>query len=147
MPYVPKYFGVREIFPDEVIQAFQGSDRIWMLMDDLILITADRLRERYGEAYVNFGNNRNRGFRDSRTTVGAKWSQHKFGRALDMNFAKVTIDEVHRDIKLWGRSKLHPFEHIHRVENITGWLHFDRANIRAIREYPHVDNRILFFNP
>jgi hypothetical protein len=64
-----------------------------------------------------------------------------------MNFAKVTIDEVHRDIKLWGRSKLHPFEHIHRVENITGWLHFDRANIRAIREYPHVDNRILFFNP
>jgi hypothetical protein len=97
MSYRPKYFALNEVVHPGAIQA--RGEQAWQLMDDRILRGADWLRELFGAITINgkFGEQRfnESGLRDPFTTVGAKYSQHKFGRALDLKFHKVTVSEVY----------------------------------------------------
>jgi hypothetical protein len=97
MSYRPKYFALNEVVYPGAIQA--RGEQAWQLMDDRILRGADWLREKFGPCVINgkFGGKgfTESGLRDPFTTTGAKFSQHKFGRALDLKFMKVTCTEVY----------------------------------------------------
>lgn len=128
MSYRPKYFQIHELVYPEAIQAL--GERAWILMDDRILRAADWLREEFGSCVVNgkIGDKRftESGLRHPNTGTGAPWSQHKFGRALDLKFLKVPNKTVYEFIM--GNQVLARQNGITTVEDIsftTGWLHID----------------------
>jgi hypothetical protein len=128
MSYRPKYFQLQEVVHPEAIQA--RGEKAWELMDDRILKSADWLREKFGPVTIN-GKFGGRGFtesglRDPFTKTGAKFSQHKFGRALDLKFHKVTVKEVYEYII--RNPKEARDNGITTVEDIAftpTWLHID----------------------
>jgi hypothetical protein len=99
-------------------------------MDERILRGADWLREKFGAVTINgkFGGKAftESGLRNPFTETGAKFSQHKFGRALDLKFHKVTVKEVYEYII---RNPQEARENgITTVEDIAftpSWLHID----------------------
>jgi hypothetical protein len=146
MSYRPKYFALNELVPPDVIQA--RGEQAWQLMDERILRGADWLREKFGPCVIN-GKFNGKGFTESGlrspfTTTGAKWSQHKFGRAVDMKFLKVNVKEVY-DYILANQPEARA-NGITTVENINAtpsWLH---ADCRLLPEsFPA--NGILVVNP
>lgn len=124
--YIPKYFSAKEfVHPSDY--AAHG-ERCFELIDSRIIIAADKLREKFGATYINtwaFGGPRQlSGLRPLNSTIGAKYSQHKFGRALDLTFRDVTVQEVYAYIL--AHSWMYP--EITCVENIAAtptWLHID----------------------
>jgi hypothetical protein len=129
MSYRPKYFALNELVPPDVIQA--RGEQAWQLMDERILRGADWLREKFGPCVINgkFGGKgfSESGLRSPFTTTGAKWSQHKFGRAVDLKFLKVNVKEVY-DYILANQPEARA-NGITCVENIIDtkgqWLHID----------------------
>ena len=146
MSYRPKYFALNELVPPDVIQA--RGEQAWQLMDERILRGADWLREKFGPCVINgkFGGKgfSESGLRNPLTTTGARWSQHKFGRAVDMKFLKVNVKEVY-DYILANQPEARA-NGITCVENINAtpsWLHCD---CRLLPEtFP--SNGILVVNP
>jgi hypothetical protein len=146
MSYRPKYFALNELVPPDVIQA--RGEQAWQLMDERILRGADWLREKFGPCVINgkFGGKgfTESGLRNPLTTTGARWSQHKFGRAVDMKFLKVNVKEVY-DYILANQPEARA-NGITTVENINAtpsWLH---ADCRLLPEtFP--SNGILVVNP
>jgi hypothetical protein len=146
MSYRPKYFALNELVPPDVIQA--RGEQAWQLMDERILRGADWLREKFGPCVINgkFGGKgfTESGLRNPLTTTGARWSQHKFGRAVDMKFLKVNVKEVY-DYILANQPEARA-NGITTVENINAtpsWLH---ADCRLLPEtFPA--NGILVVNP
>jgi hypothetical protein len=136
MTYTPKYFEVHELVNPEAHFALSGDPRkIFSLFDDRLLITADRLRERFGPMTVNNwrrgGERKESGLREPFTRTGARWSQHKFGRALDALIRDISAEEVRKQILA---DPFHPdFEYITCLEmTVDGkpisWLHFSVQN-------------------
>jgi hypothetical protein len=130
--YKPQHFGGYELFDQdyyhEILSDLGG--RIFIIYDDRVLITADRLRKRFGPIIVNdweWGGKFNfRGYRPSGCTVGAAYSQHRFGRALDMDPQDVTAEEVREDII--AKPNEATYEYITAIETNISWLHFDVRN-------------------
>jgi len=129
MSYRPKHFALNELVPPDVIAS--RGEQAWQLMDDRILRGADWLREKFGPCVIN-GKFAGKGFTESGlrnplTTTGAKWSQHKFGRAVDLKFLKVNVKEVY-DYILANQPEARA-NGITTVENIVDtkgqWLHID----------------------
>lgn len=143
MAYNCRFFETREFIPKQVY-AVRGEKSI-QLMDDRALITADALRARYGKAVINtwfFWNKdspvwigkrpRNwSGLRVKGCPYGSAFSQHRFGRALDMLFEDVTAEEIRQDIL----TTLDSFPYITSLELETSWLHFDTRNCDRIMTY------------
>lgn len=71
-------------------------------MDERLLITLDRLRERYGSMTVNnwyWGKDREwSGLRTRGSPYFSDFSQHTFGRAADCLFRNHTAEQVGQDI-------------------------------------------------
>lgn len=135
----PDWFDVREFVPPNVF-ALRG-ERAWELLDPRILLTANQLRERFGPVKVNDwhrgGHFKYSGFRDPACLIGARLSQHRFGRALDMKFRDASPREVFRYI-LENRSEFPYITTIEDVEHTPTWVHVDCRNnaeegIRVIR--------------
>ncbi len=131
--YIPKYFKLQEMFPRDYYKEVypQLGDMMWILIDNRILFTADMLRERYGTMVVNDwlwrtdNANNYRGFRPHNCTVGAVFSQHRFGRALDCKFKNVEAEEVRLDIR---SNDKYAFKYITAIELDVTWLHIDCRN-------------------
>jgi hypothetical protein len=146
MSYRPKYFALNELVPPDVIAS--RGEQAWQLMDERILRGADWLREKFGPCVINgkFGGKgfTESGLRNPLTTTGARWSQHKFGRAVDLKFLKVNVKEVY-DYILANQPEARA-NGITTVENINAtpsWLHCD---CRLLPEtFP--TNGILVVNP
>lgn len=134
--YIPKYFTIKELVPEEMVEL---PERIlWGLFDDRMLYTADKLREQFGPAEANNWSyvaedtpekaiNHYRGFRPFDVTIGAKYSQHRFGRALDLTFKNVAAEEVRQYI-IAAKKAAHPKDcakYITAIELNVDWLHFD----------------------
>jgi len=139
MSYTPKYFSVKELVHPDIYNKFR--ERSLMFFDTKILWTADKLRERYGKAIINTwasgGNRSYSGLRPFDSRIGASYSTHKFGKAVDILFEKATAHEIRVDMKRF--SELECFSKITRCEDGVSWLHVDVANIE------HAG--ILFFKP
>jgi hypothetical protein len=129
MSYRPKYFALNEVVYPGAIQA--RGEKAWELMDDRILRGADWLREKFGPCVINgkFGGKgfTESGLRDPFTTTGAKFSQHKFGRALDLKFLKVTCTEVYDYIiRNPTEARANGITTVEDIRDTKGqWVHID----------------------
>jgi hypothetical protein len=127
--YKPKHFASHEFLPPEIYQVY--GDRGLMFMDSRILWTADALRDYFkAPVYINNwfwkGQTRYRGLRPFDCAVGARLSQHKFGRAIDFFVKGIESDEVRKEIKA------HPgeasFTYITAAEEDIPHVHLDCRN-------------------
>ena len=127
--YTPKYFTLEELWPP-------GFDMNWLVFDERILKAADMLREEYGPMICNDwkwgGKNKFRGWRPPYTDVGAAYSQHKFGRALDLVPVNCTAKEVTDIIRL--TPDFHKLKYITCVEVGKPWVHIDCRNWDARKQ-------------
>lgn len=131
-PYIPKHFVLQEWLPKDFYNQNKGlGDKLWLMFDDRILWTYDKLRKRYGKIIINDwlweGHNQYRGWRPFDCPVGAKLSQHKFGRAGDGIFEKFTAEEIRQDILKHQND--YDFQYISVIEGNVSWLHCDCRNI------------------
>ena len=130
MIYKPKYFRLEELVPPDMF-ATVPAKYLWWALDWRVLWTADRLRERYGKMIANTwlwgGDHKERGLRDPMTSTGAAWSQHKFGRALDLVPVETTAEEIREDIRA-ETAYPYAFKYITCIETGVPWLHFDDRN-------------------
>ncbi len=144
MEKATKHFHIEEIMPPPW-GGVPALPALWYF-DKRILETADMMRERYGKAYINNwnwgGKNRWGGWRPFDCEIGSMWSQHKFGRALDIKFADVTAEEVRDELRRHGRAS-RTFRHITTVENKVSWVHID-CRMRGEQKGTY---DIHFFNP
>lgn len=145
MSYQPKHFGIYELMPPELVDSV-AEKTLWMLLDERILIAADALRDRYGPMHVNDwkwgGSIRYRGFRPRDYTKCSQFSQHFFGRALDMIPQDISAEEIRQDLRdnfQVGLNLYDGINYIRRIENNVSWLHIDNANTGL--------DYIYFFNP
>jgi hypothetical protein len=139
MIYIPKYFKIEEILPQDLCDPQDANQ--WFMFDNRILMTADKLRERYGQMICNTwswnGDHQYRGFRGLACSVGSTLSQHKFGRALDLIPTEVTVDEVRNEII--ANPFKEEFKFITAIESGVHWLHID------CRNYDKARNGLLIF--
>jgi len=145
--YQPKQFRLEEVLPQRFFELNQKrGSQLWIIFDDRALITLDRLRERYNRRVTvntwlwnevdpfNY-----RGYRPPDCEIGAGLSQHKFGRAFDLDVDGIPAHEVRADIR--RDKKDLAFEFITAVEENITWFHFD------VRNWQKEKYGINFFNP
>lgn len=109
-----------------------GVASLWFL-DKRLFPLAQFIRDRHGSTTINGTLNGHTytqsGFREPGSKTGAKLSQHRFGRALDLKFSDATIQEVYDDIV--NNFDLYKKFGLTTVENINftkTWLHIDLRN-------------------
>ena len=122
--YAPRHYRMEEFVPPEVSAAL--GNRALLVMDYRILKTADAVREFFNRPVVinNWkftGDRTQAGFRLHTCRVGAAYSQHRFGRALDMIIEKVSADEARRQVI----NNRNHFPYVTAIEDKVGWLHVD----------------------
>jgi hypothetical protein len=101
-----------------------------MLFDERILRSADNLVYRFGKMkcndWIEGGNYQYRGWRPWESKTGAMFSQHKFGRALDLIPLEATVEKVRTTILLSPHDL--EFMHITCIEMNVNWIHIDCRN-------------------
>lgn len=147
--YKPKYLTAQELCDKEYYTAAAKveAEYIFWQFNPLVLVTVDKLRERFGGVTVNNwhigGPFSQRGLRTNNST-GAMFGPHKRGAALDCNFKNAEPEEIRELMRKAGcfapgfkdRTNLgndECFRHIGRVEmtqngNPINWFHFDIWN-------------------
>lgn len=129
--YKPDHFILQEWLPKYFYNQHinEYGDKLWLMLDDRILWTYDKLRKRYGRIVMNDwfwgGRNQYRGWRPWNCSTGARLSQHKFGRAGDGIFMQLA-EEIRQDIL--KNEFDNDFQHISAIEKDTNWLHIDCRN-------------------
>jgi hypothetical protein len=95
-----KHFSIHELVPPNTFK--QRAEKAWELLDERLLITLDRLRERYGPMTVNnyyWGKDREwSGLRTKESPYYSPYSQHSFGRAADCLFKNISAEVVRKEI-------------------------------------------------
>jgi len=133
--YTCKYFRIEELVPRDVFNVRGNAS--WELLDEKILITIDRLRKRYGPMTINnwvWGGDRMwSGLRTSDSPYYSRFSQHSFGRAVDVLFKNITAEEVRQDIL--NNKNDEAFEYINSFESNVSWLHIDVRNCTRVKVY------------
>lgn len=134
MQYIPKYFQIKELVNPEILKKVPEST-LWMLFDDRLLRCADLIREKYGACTVNASGLVDCGLRDWTSSTGAKYSAHKFGRALDLHIRSIELQfagDKAGKIKAYNKVReelMHDyhFDCLNFEDNIS-WLHVDTYN-------------------
>lgn len=131
--YKPKFFSIKELVPRHVY-ADRGEAAI-ELLDSRALQSLDQLRERFGKIVVNDwawgGNSQWRGLRTPQCPIGAKYSQHHYGRAFDAILVEYDVQKA-REFILKNPDQ---FPFITFVELDTPHLHFDVRNCERIKTW------------
>lgn len=139
MIYKCKWFGIKELVPEEVYNLAEKEDYLWWLFDDRALYVLDQLRKEYGKMIVNdwmWGGDRTMsGFRPWGSQVGSTFSQHHFGRAFDPLPKEESPGTIRRHIQA---RKFGWMKEITGLELGISWLHFDLRNNK---------NDLLTFRP
>lgn len=122
----PKNFILQELVDPETYEA--RGERAWELLDPRALITLQTLRDALGPCVVNDWNSggsfKQSGLRDFSSSVGAKFSQHKYGRAFDCKFSHFKPLEV----LTYVQAHRGDFPYLTVVEDTNAtptWFHFD----------------------
>lgn len=143
MQYKTKHFRLEELVSRALFTSYSSRPHLlWGLLDDRMLITIDRMRERFGQCLINTwlwgGNFQYSCFREPAYTVGAILSQHRYGRGVDQKFTKVTAPEVQADILKNPNDPAYEF--VTCVErNTPTWTHIDCRT-------HHSSDKILWVN-
>lgn len=136
--YKCKHFAIHELVPPDVFR--ERGESAWALLDDRMLITLDRLREKYGSMTVNNyfwdGTRKWSGLRTPGSPYYRTYSQHTFGRAADCVFKHTSAEKVRQDILRKPCDLTDPvFTLITSIELKVSWLHFDVRNCDRIMTY------------
>ena len=138
--YMPKYFKITELVNPILLNKI-GAETAWKLFDDRLLRCADKIREKYGAITINGGGLKDCGLRDWTSNTGAKYSAHKFGRALDLHIMaieKVAKTQMEK-AKLYNKVRAElitdkDFDCLNFEDSSTScpngltWLHVDTFN-------------------
>lgn len=143
--YKPNNFELHEVLPREFYNRWYPirDERLWTMFDDRLLRSAQAIRERYGKMVVNTWHNggvhQYRGWRPRFCEIGAEFSDHKGGRALDLVPVEESAEKIRADILA---DPFHPdFAFITVLEMNIKWLHI------ATRNWDKVKNGILKIYP
>lgn len=130
--YKCKYFTIKELVHPNNLKI--NEEILWLLLDERILRFADKIRERYGACYINTSQLKDCGLRDINSTTGAKYSQHKFGRALDLHIMSIEKKKLTHEQKTKEYNEIRQelmknkeFDGLNFENNIY-WLHIDVGN-------------------
>lgn len=133
MSYVCRYFTIEELVPRSVYR--DRSQKAWELLDTNMLKVIDRLRDKFGSMTINswrWGGDREwSGLRTPDSPYFSLYSQHSFGRAFDIIFNDITVEEVREYIL----DNPEEFPEIGGVELDTSWLHIDGRNYTGIKRF------------
>jgi hypothetical protein len=137
--YEPKNFRIFDVVDPNTFILM--GDKSSLVMDARILWTLDALIKRLGPAVVNDwaegGKRKNSGYRPPESTLGVRYSQHRFGRALDIMFSELNTKLI---IKMIRNKELeYEMQYVTRVELGVPHLHIDCASI--------VGTEIYYFKP
>lgn len=134
----PDNFVIQELVTPDIFRA--RGDLAWQLLDQRALVALQSLRRKFGPITVNNwhsgGSYEYSGLRPFDCSVGAHYSQHKYGRAFDCKFHDVEVEEA----RLYVLDNDYLFPTINAIEIGVSWFHFDVRNL----DYAH---RIFTFKP
>lgn len=140
--YKPTNFKIWELV-DPVTYEKRGQ-RAWDLLCPYAVEILQFLRSKFGGITVNNWKWAKQGqvfkysgFRPSDCNIGAKYSQHRLGKAFDPKFHNHPAKFVRKYIKINQKKK--PLNKIGAIETNISWGHFDTR--------PRLGNKILFFKP
>ena len=125
---VSQNFHLKEFVPKEIYSKW-GASSIWFI-DRRVINIAQFIRERFKlPVTINGAGYNMSGFRPPSTTVGAKLSQHRFGRAADVKLlgqqnkgADMLRDDIIKNFSLYKKLGLTTIED---AKFSPTWLHFD----------------------
>jgi len=124
---VSEHFYLQEFLPEEVFDYFK-NDGIWLL-DRKIIDLAQLIRERAKRPitinnWMDDGKFQERGFRSYNSNVGVRFSQHRFGRAID--FSATNLLQIYTDItKNFSEYKKAGLTTVENIGNTLKWIHCD----------------------
>lgn len=132
--YKCKYFSIKELVSPELLKTIPEST-LWTMFDDRLLKCADLIREKYGACTVNASGLMDCGLRDWTSKTGAKYSAHKFGRALDLHIRSIELQyQGKKSAKTAQYNRVREqllaedrFDCLNFEDNIS-WLHIDTYN-------------------
>jgi len=127
---VTKNFYLHELVDKTTYERFGDFSQRFLDKDTVNVLQF--FRDRYGSTTVNNwrqgGNFQYRGFTPPNCTIGGLFSQHKYGRAFDINCKNATPDEIREDIlKNEYDFILQGLTRIEDGEFAPTWMHFDCA--------------------
>jgi len=123
---ISEHFDIEEFVPRGIFDQY-GAKSIWYI-DQQLIEGAEWLRSHFNAPITinnwhTGGKFQERGFRVPTTTTGARFSQHKFGRAIDFNVQGMTSDGVAKE--LIGLAHTSHFTTIEDPKFTQGWTHLD----------------------
>lgn len=138
------HFRIEEFVPKSTFNSF-GVSCTWFIEPRLIKV-AELLRSHFDKPIIinnwhDGGEHFESGFREPESTTGAKRSQHRFGRAIDIKIEGMSAQEIYADIL--KNEPLFLLAGLSAMENIAStptWVHCDVRNIPFAQ-------RILIVNP
>ena len=130
MTMISKHFDLREFVTPEAYTAL-GDNAIW-LIDHRLVDVVEALRDHFQAPIIinnwhTGGQYHESGLRNFDTATGAKYSQHKYGRAADLKIAGVDPETARQEIRTWFSS--FNILGLTTIElNTPSWVHVDCRN-------------------
>lgn len=128
-----KHFIIQELVDRKTFTA--KGEAAWELIDSRLIETIDKLREKFGKMTINnwnWGGNREwSGLRTKESPDYSPYSQHSFGRAVDIIPTEATVDEIREYIK----ANPEEFSYIKGIEEDVSWLHIDCRNCDVLKKF------------
>lgn len=136
-------FHLDEFIPKEIYSQFGNKSH--QFLDPRLIPLCEELRRMLklpltiNDWMIREGGRNESGFRTPSTTTGATYSQHKFGRAVDIQFPGVTDYEKMRNFIRLNFSKLKEFGLSTIEKDTPTWLHLDirTTNLLTLYEVPY----------
>ena len=141
---VSKDFELQEFIPKEIYNAFRENST-WFINPTIINI-AQVVRDICGVPIIinnwnNGGSYNNRGYRLPSSPIGAVYSQHKLGNAIDISSNEMNAKKLYELILAnKGLLLLNGLSAIEDIRHTKTWVHLDCRFIKNKKE-------ILIFNP
>ncbi len=124
-----KYFKIEEFVPKNIFKHY--STNSIMFLDPRVINLAVAYREFFNKPVVinnwhSGGTYQERGYRIPNSNTGARFSQHKFGRAFDCNIKGVDDQEAYNEIvKNFDYFKQFGLTTLENYKFTQGWIHSD----------------------
>jgi hypothetical protein len=145
--FKPLNFTIEELVDRATFEA--RGNKSWELLCPRALMTLQDIRNHFGapvtvNTWARGGNFSQRGLRSPLANVGSQYSQHKFGRAFDLDVQGMSAEEVRQEIIRAKNEDPKKFPYMAAIELGVNWFHFDTRNTGRGQQ----ENGGLFcFNP
>ena len=139
---ITENFNLDEFIHPDYMRKF-GKNALWFI-DHRIVTIAQELRHDLGvpitiNNYETGGQYKSSGLRVQSAKIGAKYSQHKYGRAIDCKFKGISIQEAF-DFLMHNQGKYFNLglTTIENIEHTPTWLHLD-CRLTGLEEFKIVN--------